>query len=283
MTNGTTTLWAWAVPAFFGGSPVDHTWVTDYDNRLTPYPTITYVTQAGKNNWFCWGSFHPSGGTPQIADGLLGSIAANLTVATCLVTPNLPSNGNPPAQGTIWQYGIDGVCHQLANQVLWSSSQSVAGPLTVNQARGYHVSTFLFGTYGRQQSAWRNKMAHCASGALVALPATMTEDAMDSPAEDDEFARRARAVLSQSDDDRLQQILTLRGNAMRTADTMRARVDDAAQVSPSAAELNAHYNEVLRQAATFLSKDEYRALFGFDPAETVNLVDDGMTPPPLIS
>jgi hypothetical protein len=33
-----TMLYAWAVPAFISESPVDHTWVTTYDNRVHSYP-----------------------------------------------------------------------------------------------------------------------------------------------------------------------------------------------------------------------------------------------------
>ena len=37
----TSSLYAWAVPAFSAGSPVDHTWVTTYDNRVKPTPTTS--------------------------------------------------------------------------------------------------------------------------------------------------------------------------------------------------------------------------------------------------
>ena len=56
-------LYAWAVPAFSQGAPVDHTWVTTYDNRQTVYATIQQVSAGNQNYWYCWGSFHPQGGT----------------------------------------------------------------------------------------------------------------------------------------------------------------------------------------------------------------------------
>jgi len=128
-------LCAWAVPAWFSDSPLDHTWVTDFDNRVTSYSSIGEVIAAGKNNWYCWGSYHATGGTPEIADGYLGSQPGNVALSMCLVTPNQPSKGNPPAQGTIFSYGVDGVCHQLANQVLWSTRGGTSAPLTVRMAR----------------------------------------------------------------------------------------------------------------------------------------------------
>ena len=41
------TLHAWATDAWFNGNLVDHTWVTTYDNRTTPYPDIPDVQNHG--------------------------------------------------------------------------------------------------------------------------------------------------------------------------------------------------------------------------------------------
>jgi hypothetical protein len=43
------TLYAWAFPAFVTGSPVDHTWVTTYDNRVHAYPNEQQVATAGES------------------------------------------------------------------------------------------------------------------------------------------------------------------------------------------------------------------------------------------
>src|ERR1700692_2791190 len=117
-------LFAWANPAFFAGSAWDHTWVTTYDNRTNAYATVAAVTSAGEDYWYCWGSFHPQGSTPSHPDGSLGSMVGDLALARCICLPNVPSNGHPLSCGTIFTYGIDGVCHQLANQVLWSTAKS---------------------------------------------------------------------------------------------------------------------------------------------------------------
>ncbi len=272
------TLFAWAVPAFFGGSPVDHTWVTDFDSRIVTYPSIQAVIDAQANYWFCWGSYHPKGGTPQIPNGYLGSNTASLGVASCLVAPNLPCPGNPPAQGTIFHYGIDGVCHQLANQVLWSTNASPNGPLTVHLARGYAFSTFLFWTYGRQHAAWLTKSNSCVNGGQGKPVHGMLEQSVEATT-DDEFEKRAREVLKSPDaSQRLRHLLELRTTTLRTAEAMRSRLS-ADMVAPSGAELNAHYNEVLRQAASILTVTEYRELFGFEPGEMVNLVDPAMVAP----
>jgi hypothetical protein len=49
----TTQLYAWAVPAFIDESPVDHTWVTSYDNRTQNFADIAAVIAANQDYWFC--------------------------------------------------------------------------------------------------------------------------------------------------------------------------------------------------------------------------------------
>ncbi|MFA6156187.1 hypothetical protein [Mesorhizobium sp.] len=151
----TVTLHAWAIPAFVSGSPVDHTWVTTYDNQQHHYADAAAVAAAGKDYWFCWGSYHPTGGVPGNPTGGLGKQAGNLTMARCLVQSNADSAKVAAAQGTILVYGIDGVCHQLANQVLYATSGT---RLTVKKARGYVASSFLYGTYGLRHAAWASKI-----------------------------------------------------------------------------------------------------------------------------
>jgi hypothetical protein len=47
------TLYAWAVPIVKGLA--DHTWVTTYDNRKTPYGDVGAVAKAGESYWFLLG------------------------------------------------------------------------------------------------------------------------------------------------------------------------------------------------------------------------------------
>ena len=69
-------------------------------------------------------------------------------------------------RGTVFSYGVDGVCHQLANQVLYATGSGGA-PLTMARARGYMASTFIYGTYGLQHAAWANKLASCGRAGAV--------------------------------------------------------------------------------------------------------------------
>ena len=84
--------------------------------------------------------------------GALGSQAGNLALARCLVQSNADSRSVPAARGTIYVYGVDGVCHPLANQVIYATSGT---RLTVNKARGYFFSTYLI---------WNIRSAACRLG-----------------------------------------------------------------------------------------------------------------------
>jgi hypothetical protein len=255
------TLYAWAVPALSPGSPVDHTWVTTYDNRQTPYPTIQQVTAAHQNYWYCWGSFHAKGGTPVNPTGALGNQAGDLAFAQCLVAADLDSAQHYPARGTIFVYGIDGVCHQLANQVLYATRTGGSPPLTVKSARGYHASTFIYGTYGVNHTAWAQKIASCGGAPVVAAAG---EPPVTAPPDD--FEERARAVLG--DDPALGKLLALRGEVLQFG---AQRWPGAA--APNAEILNARNQHMLDQAAALLGPEKFAEIFGFRPGEKITLVD----------
>lgn len=281
-----TLFYAWAVPAFFNGAPVDHTWVTTFDNRVTPYPNDTAVAAAHQNYWYCWGSFHPTGGTPAIPDGFLGSQNGSLALAQCLVQVNADSRTVSAARGTIFTYGVDGVCHQLANQVLYATGSGGSAQLTVQRARGYGVSTFIYGTYGLQHAAWAAKIAACGNVALTGAggPAGVTTMAGDAggagPAGPDEFEVRAREVLG-ADNPRLHDLLRLRTDVHRFV-----AQGWPGSGQPSAEALNSRNQHMIDEAARLLTPDQFQSLFGIAPGEKINLVDETineqaprMTPP----
>lgn len=264
------TLFSWATPAFINNAPMDHTWVTTYDIRKTVYNNISQVISAGEHAWYCWGNFHPTG-------KFLGSKSGNLQFARCLVASNSSSNSNPPACGTIFTYGIDGVCHQLANQVLYATGPA---PLTVSKARWYLVSTFLYGTYGLQTTAWANKIATCKStGATLTMKASpgSPKGAAPTAATDDAFARHARATLRHRDADALKALLELRQTIHASRSEQSAAMQMTAQ-TPTAEELNKRNRQFIKQAADLLGKDKFIQVFGFSPDETVDLVDPDQMP-----
>jgi hypothetical protein len=261
------TLFAWAAPAGSANSPVDHTWVTTYDNRVTPYATIEEVTAAGEFYWYCWGEFHASGGTPNNPTGFLGQQSGDLALAQCLVEPNADSRTVPAARGTIFTYGIDGVCHQLANQVLYATGAQGVDPLTVCEARGYMASTFLYTQTGLQEEAWKNQIAKCGGQLPKERPMAAAPGTPMSGSPDD-FEARAREVLKQDDPKLLSDLLALRADVKRFSAQRWPGV-----TAPDAETLNARNQHMLDQAAKLLGPQRFQAIFGFPPGQKVDLVD----------
>lgn len=269
-----TILFAWAVPAFTANAPVDHTWVTTYDARVTPYSSIEEVATAGESYWYCWGSFHAAGGTPNNPTGFLGQQSGNLALAQCLVDPNADSRTVPAARGTIFTYGVDGVCHQLANQVLYATGTGGAAPLTVCEARGYMASVFIYKKYGLQEEAWLNQIAKCGGQLPGGPPMAATAPGTPMSGSPDDFEAHAREVLKHDDPKLLSDLLSLRADVQRFSAQRWPGV-----TAPDAATLNARNRHMLGQAAKLLGPQRFEAIFGFAPDQKIDLVDPSIKQP----
>jgi nucleoid DNA-binding protein len=254
------TIYAWAAPGFFEGSPADHTWVTAYDNRVTAHADIEEVIAAGSSFWFCRGIFRPRGRTPTNRTGFLGARAANLALAQCLVEPNSESRASC---GTIRVYGWHGVCHQIANQVLYATKIGNADALTVKAARWYGHLTFRYGTYGipSAQEAFERKIESC--GKRLARTQRGRAGGGTMRRLPDEFEIRARQVLGARDEKLLNELLAARSQAQQVRPTS----------STSADELNAQNQKLFDYAANLLGPERFEAIFGSAPFQKVNLVD----------
>ncbi len=271
MSSAGSTLYAWAKPVRL--LPRDHTWVTTYDNRVTRYQSVGEVVAKEESYWFCWGDFHDSGGSPGHTDGLIGSQDGDLSISKCVCRPNLASNMHDDSCGTILLYAVDGVCHQLANQVLWSTGGFGRSALTVAQARGYGASSFLYGSYGFNRTAWLHRVATCqptaqSSGTGTNLMATSLPPDFSG----DEFEKNARSVLS-DDSEKFSRLLMLRQDALTEVTKFRARLLSTDARTPTAEEMNHAYNNFFDRAAKLLGRESFMKIFGVAPAEPVNLVD----------
>ena len=92
---------------------------------VAPLVDHTYVTSSHGHGWLCHGR---AVGGHQICSG-----EGNTAQADCLSQPNSEAGVS---------YGKAGVCHQMANRILFPSGQTVSG------ARGYLLSIFFYGVYG---------------------------------------------------------------------------------------------------------------------------------------
>jgi hypothetical protein len=255
-------LFAWAAP-IAGPGFADHTWVTGYDNRIISHPDIAAARSAGDDYWFCWGMYRLRGGTPALPDGYLCHRTANRRLARCLVLENEESRGSLPARGTIFRYGRDGVCHQLANQVLCAAG---APPLTAVGARGYSWSQYLYGTYGLQELPWSSQVQRC-TGRPAPITRLGQEEVMSG---DDAFEARATQLLGADEQALLGRLLELRARIHRN-------IARDLSIGPSDARyLNARNAAFKAEAARLLGEERFIRLFGFAPEEEMNLVDPEM-------
>lgn len=252
-----TTLYAWANPLSFTGR-LDHTWVTTYDIRQHPYASLQDVVAAGEDCWLCWGSFHPHGARPGDPDGYLLEATGDLSLTQCLVKPNAYSQDDQAAQGTIFEYGIDGVCHQLANQTLYGANHQGVAP-TVKDAQGYWLSSYLYGDYGRTHNAWRQKQSGCGTSSFAAGP----DAGGDMP---DHFMDHAQRVLG-DDTGTMREIAEQR-------EMQRAVVLDALSARPTTAEeINQRNRESLIALQDRIGRDKFHAVFEYYAEEVPDLVD----------
>lgn len=266
---------------------MDHTWVTTYDNQIHHYNNAAAVAAAGKDYWFCWGSYHRVGGVPGNPTGSLGSQTGSVALARCLVQSNADSRTVPAARGTVFVYGVDGVCHQLANQVLYATRGT---RLTVKNARGYGASTFLYGMYGLQPAAWVARIASC-TALVAALPVAAAAaggglaggvDALGAalgvlgmPGLKDDFEERAREVLGRDNPELLARLLVLR---TEVNGYLARKIPGIEPPGPAA--LNARNQHLLDEAARLLGPELFEQVFGFPAGETIDLVDPSVVMSP---
>jgi hypothetical protein len=218
--------------------------------------------------------FHSQGSSSEQPDGYLGSASGDLALAQCLCVSNTESDAIPPhtrpnACGTIYYYGLDGVCHQLANQVLWATSGTGVAPLTVALARGYRASSFIYGAYGILHNDWSANISRCA----VAPPPPSSPSAVTTMDANDDFAIHAQRTLAALNaSEKLAPLLALRDSVREEQLAQREAVLKEA-VMPSAEALNARNQAYFQRAAALLTSAEFEAVFGFPPDRTIDLVD----------
>ena len=126
-----------AKPAFFNG------------NRMADHTSVSCAMNPGRL-WVCQGT-PPSGPVMAAAPG-------STAMADCISTPAAVL-GIRDLGGIL--YGVTGVCHQVANRILFPSG------LIVNAARGYRLSSAAFGRFGLNLGFVRARLA--LQGKFVAL------------------------------------------------------------------------------------------------------------------
>ncbi len=144
------TMFALADPVIgFAGlpinSPPDHTWVTTYQPVIECPPD-----ESLGEYWYCAGDCHRA----PTADGMgrmLRSAEGDVDFARRVGRPN------DEGETCGINYGLTGVCHQIANRILYATKTSDRQPITVEGATGYNLSKTVYGAYGAKGALWRNE------------------------------------------------------------------------------------------------------------------------------
>ena len=239
-----TILYAWARPLQIDPR-LDHTWVTDYQ-PASQYADLKAVEKANKNYWFCWGDFHTNT-YRAIGDG-----GAEARLTKCLVSPN-----DPDAHGTIFRYAIDGVCHQLANQVLYSTPTQ----LVVSKARGYGISSFLYGPYGLKHTEWVAKIHAC----TISEAGTM-----------DKFDQIVTQALGKrATPDAVDALKNLRDEFQRSVQDL-GQQSFVTRAEGGATDINDKISHFTQEAHKILGDEGFKAVFETEFADDLKLIDPKM-------
>lgn len=245
-------LYAWANPLRHLHL-ADHTWVSTYDAPSGCPPPTDY--------WYCTGACHPTGaGTTARA---LRTGRADLALAHCIAQPNVSTFHPGPATAGI-HYGIDGVCHQISNRVLFATS-IVGDSLTVSGAHGYHASRFLSGKYGSNVAQWHQLLRRC-----TGTPAARSGD---EPMDDLE-QMIAEALGPNYDRTKLDGVRAVQAELIARKDVLDAEVQRGERAGGAYADaVNDLLNEHLTEVANILGAEDYRRVFQLEPGEPISVVD----------
>ncbi len=265
MAHGKLYLWARRMDFVkVGGNTIlspDHTWVTDYP---CPYPEGFTEPVSGKRYWYCWGDFHSGTDNsqtpwPYAASAIFNN--ADLDQAECICKPNVKEDAKRPS----WPhaeipgfYSQHGVCHQVANRILWSAGEQRNGErATVKGVRGWFWSQLMWEDYG-DAGEW--PLRQCSPDVIGSRIPRGEETATVLDA-------RIKASLSvHFDPGRKKALHELRAEMIRT----RISLDDevsAGKLDPTqfAERVNQLFTGMLQKARSeVLTQEEFRGLFGFE-------------------
>lgn len=185
----------------------------------------------------------------------------DLAHARCIAEANARAQDDNDAKCTIFLYGLDGVCHQAANQVLAATAQPGNAPLTVSASRGYRLSQFIWGAYGRNRDDWHQRASTCA------VPDKDAKSFLAATAAAEDFDVRARMILSEAPD----APRDLR--AIRRIAQVEIDQKAVAFARPSATEINQRNRAYFKEAEATIGAARYEALFEHPAGVYADLVD----------
>jgi hypothetical protein len=225
--------------------------VTSYDIRVNNYSDINQVISAQENYWYCKGVFHSHG-------DFIGKINYSSPYSNCLVTSNDSINGN----GSIIRYGIDGVCHQVSNQVLYRSKNPFNN-LRVDKSRGYKLSSLIFDTYGLNKDIWRQNKINCSINTFTKNQKSLLSIRANS------FAKKRNInmnIIKDLEQKRLILLTSLESEGIATKNITES-------VNQRVEKMNLLIHEYTINASNLVDNDLYEYIFGIEPGVRIDIID----------
>ncbi|NQZ73982.1 MAG: hypothetical protein HRT60_13045 [Dinoroseobacter sp.] len=226
------TLYAWG-QKIEGLKIWDHTWVTNYE--------IPTTGETDEQFWYCWGKKYDEC-RAQVGKGTGSVELANKVMPANERAYEGEPDGSPAINmGSIVYYGLDGVCHQTANQVLAATATASNEPARVADCHGYAITTFFYNTYGLNTGDWER----LANGPLDGLKLA-----------GDDFLERLKDKVPSDKQDR---VIEIRETAQ---DWLRAKRDEVVQTPQNYyKDMQIHNLEVLGDLFEYLGYEDFKKLF----------------------
>ena len=180
------------------------------------------------------------------------------------------------------RYGIDGVCHQMANRILYPAG------IIVSAASGYSLSSLIYGTYGHGEfnpdvlktstllSIEGSPHFHKVKALHSELPKRSDMNINEQIYQEfkllmEERLNKSVNLLDTSRDNQIKQIINSVQDRKKLLDNQLNKKEISNKIY--ATSINSLAQEMLDDFAKILSKEEFKQLFNISSSESILLID----------
>ena len=164
-------------------------------------------------------------------------------------------------------YALTGVCHQIANRILWTAQVNVSG------VRGYGLSSTIYGAYGRGR--WNPVHLDDLKTPFMAKMNSLFDQMRDGEITEEQLALMSAEVcidekLGEGFVDRHPKLIEIIGKAQ--ADVMKLSTDVSHLSEEGKLSVNSIAHDLQKSFAEILSEKEYMCFFGVDKNSIMDLI-----------
>ncbi len=265
------------------GIDAEHTYVTDYRPESV-CTSIQEVRQKKLSFWYCYGDFHSD--NSKLVPKLTAEVKIDEDVLKCICGPN-----QKRYTGTIKSYGIDGVCHQVTNQILYAgkpqidvegvgasvNSYAIYNVYGLNKNDWLKISNLCYPQQKKQTSSGKKNMTHAS---YIDKVNRLHEEAIRMGYSDEEIRKKERNLLiderlgEDTDDNTRFVIIEILEQIDKERENLLKKLK-IGEISPDriAYEINRVNNKGLREIAEEIGDHKFIKMFDCEPGKDINLVN----------